>query len=148
MEESTANNTHMRFTLKKQDRIHSKIQIEYLFKHAKHYTEFPVRFSFCVIQNDNKFWVDKNNLENQSMMCMFIASKRNFKRANKRNSCKRLMREAYRLNRLELHAAAKKKNIKVFISLNYIGKEILSFDEVELSIKKLLHKCLLQITRE
>jgi hypothetical protein len=58
------------------------------------------------------------------------------------------MREAYRLNRTELLSSIEGKNIKVFISLNYIGKEILSFIEVETALKKLMQKCLANINRE
>jgi ribonuclease P protein component len=148
MEVAMPQTNEKRFFLKKQDRLFSKIQIEYLFKHAKHFTEFPIRFSYCVIMNENRFWFDKDNKENQAMLCMFTASKRNFKRANKRNQCKRLMREAYRLNRTELLSSIEGKNIKVFISLNYIGKEILSFIEVETALKKLMQKCMANINRE
>lgn len=142
------NKTPSKYELKKHHRLYSQIQIDYLFKHAKHLTEYPIRLSYCIVEPTNRLWFDKTGHENKPILCMFTAPKRTFKRANKRNKCKRLMKEAYRLKRHKFETTLEEKNTKLFVALHFIGKEISSFQEVEKSVTKLLQKCVDQLNHE
>ena len=63
-------------------------------------------------------------------------SKRYFKRANKRNRVKRLIRECYRLNKHPLIHMAEERGVRVHIGLLSVAKELPSYHEVERGILK------------
>lgn len=73
----------------------------------------------------------------------FGVPKRNFKSAVKRNRIKRLMREAYRLNKQDLHDALGLKSVKIVVFIIYTGKEVPSYAETQgkiiLSLRRLLN---------
>ena len=57
-------------------------------------------------------------------------SSRNFKKAIERNRVKRVLREAYRLQKLPLQQHLKEKNISLALFFIYKGKELPVFAEV------------------
>lgn len=61
----------------------------------------------------------------------FTVSKRNFKRAVKRNILKRRIHEAYRLNKPNLYRELAAKNLQLAIMFVYIGKEMLDYPAIE-----------------
>ena len=69
---------------------------------------------------------------------MFVAPKRNFKRAHDRNKLKRRMREAYRLNKNSFYEGLKIKNKKALLAFIYVGKKQEDYALVEKSIVKLI----------
>jgi ribonuclease P protein component len=72
---------------------------------------------------------------------VFSVPKRYFKKAVDRNQIKRRLKEAYRLNKFELlHENTLLKQRKVKIIIVYIGKDMLSFLQLENSLKSLLLK--------
>jgi ribonuclease P protein component, eubacterial len=76
-------------TFRKEERISSKREIGFLFENGTSFVSYPLRILFCKreIQGDARFSV------------LISVSKRKFKRAVDRNRIKRLIREAYRLNK-------------------------------------------------
>lgn len=79
-------------------------------------------------------------LSQQDTKAGFAVAKRNFKRAVTRNKIKRLMREAYRLQKQEIQVHDKTFTL-LFL---YIGKDIASFKTIDKAVlgalKKLPHK--------
>ncbi len=106
----------------------SKKQMEVLFSKGSGITAYPIKVMFCETPVDLVF----------PAQAMFVAPKRNFKRAHDRNKLKRRMREAYRLNKNTFYYNLKlndKKNLLAFI---YIGKKEESYDLIQKSILKLI----------
>ena len=66
--------------------------------------------------------------------------KKRFKRAVKRNRLKRLMREAYRLNKQPLLEKLEEKQLQLHIAFNYVSDDELDFVSIEKKIKLSLQK--------
>ena len=79
----------MRAGYGKKDKLKSKKAIEALFQQGKALTVFPLRLIFMPAEFD----------DNSRVKAGFSVSSRVFKKAVDRNRIKRLMREAYRLNK-------------------------------------------------
>ena len=70
--------------------------------------------------------------------------KRLFKKAVDRNLLKRRIREAYRLNKTELHELVLRKDLKLILLIQYKHREIAGYHAIEeallLGLKKLAKK--------
>lgn len=94
-----------RYKLGKQARLKSRKVIDHLFKDGKSFTVFPFR----VIYHFTKLPVTPDAFQLQAG---FSVSKRHFKKAVDRNRIKRLMREAYRLQKNELELLIKSNTVQ------------------------------------
>ena len=108
--------TVQRYFLKKTDRLKSRKAIDIIFTKGKSFSNFPFRILWMNVENED------------GLKAGFSASTKNFKKATDRNKIKRLMREAYRLqkNDLGVQLSLNKKAINVFFI--YTGKEVPSYD--------------------
>ena len=124
-----------RFTLGKNERLKSRKQIEQLFSMGKSFVVTPLRVHF--VMNGEGSTEDKIN----GLQFGVGVSNKNFKRSVDRNRIKRLIREAWRLQKGNLYQLTKafKKQLNVFII--YTGKDIPDFhlvkDKVEVILQKL-----------
>jgi ribonuclease P protein component len=107
------------FTLGKEERLKSRKQTELLFSEGKRFTITPFRFHYSF-----------NKAEKASLQFGAGVSKKNFKKAVDRNRIKRLMREAYRLQKITLQGKLSEQNIKLNIFIIYLGKELPVYKEV------------------
>ena len=117
----------MSTTFPKHQKLKSRKDIKALFEEGKVVTKYPVKL----------LWLP---LDQQDTRAGFAVAKRNFKRAVTRNKIKRLMREAYRLQKQEIQVHDKTFTL-LFL---YIGKDIASFKTIDKAVlgalKKLPHK--------
>ena len=107
------------FTLGKEERLKSRKQTELLFSEGKKFTITPFRFHYSF-----------SKAEKISLQFGAGVSKRNFKKAVDRNRIKRLIREAYRLQKTELQDKLNEKNMQLNIFFIYTGKELPDYKEV------------------
>tara|TARA_B110000003_G_C16419872_1_gene445790 strand:+ start:80 stop:433 length:354 start_codon:yes stop_codon:yes gene_type:complete len=111
-------------TFPKQQRLKSKKDIKMLFEEGKTVTKYPIKL----------LWLP---LGQQETKAGFAVAKRNFRSAVTRNKIKRLMREAYRLQKQEIQGKEKKTFTLLFI---YIGKEVAGFKTIDSSLLATLKK--------
>ncbi|NDE10680.1 MAG: ribonuclease P protein component [Chitinophagia bacterium] len=106
------------------DRLKSRKTIELLFSEGKSFSIFPFRILYCL--SPLEFTTAENNVaaNNEKLQVGVTVSSRNFKKAVDRNRIKRLMREAWRLqkNELQLSPLLTHQSLKVF--LIFTGKEL------------------------
>ncbi|MDA9312364.1 ribonuclease P protein component [Vicingaceae bacterium] len=112
------------FTLKKDEILSKRDDINLLFSEGKHFKEFP----FKIIHR----LVDKS--EGSSLQFGASIPKRLFKKAVDRNLLKRRCKEAYRLNRNTLKTNCEEQNIELHVMLIYISKEAMKYEIIEQKI--------------
>jgi ribonuclease P protein component len=123
-----------RFTLGKKERLKSRKLIEELFTEGKNFLISPFRIHYLIKKEDQA-------LSEQSLLFGVAVSAKNFKKAVDRNRIKRLIREAYRLQKLPLQEKVKEKKIQLSVFFNFTGKELPDFqivkEKVDVALKRL-----------
>jgi ribonuclease P protein component len=125
----------MNFGYSKQEKLKSKKVIEQLFAQGKAVTEFPLRLVYLKTDFD----------DGQLLKTAVSVSKKLHKKAVNRNRIKRLMREAYRLNKPKYFN--KNETAYAFMIL-YISKDKATFNLLDSKIKVLFEKFLKQTTKD
>jgi ribonuclease P protein component len=116
----------MAFDYPKQEKLKSKIAIELLFSQGKSVSKYPLRLVFV-----------ENPDGNEKMQIGVSVSKKHFKKAVDRNYFKRLLREAYRLNK---HLLQDNLEQNYVFMLLYQSKDRLSFQEINEKTIQLFEK--------
>jgi ribonuclease P protein component len=123
------------FTLGKNERLKSRKLIEQLFKEGKNFTFPPYRIYYLLQKQLPSI---QSKLFN--MQFGVGVSGKNFKKAVDRNRIKRLTREAYRLQKIDLHEVLKGSNQQLNLFLIYTAKELADFNTIQEKLKLILNK--------
>ncbi|MDP4184290.1 MAG: ribonuclease P protein component [Bacteroidota bacterium] len=116
---------------RKAERLCSLTLIGKLFPDGKTFLVYPVKVVWIPIEKQDGF----------PAQIVFSVSKRNFKRAVKRNLIKRRMKEAYRLNKNSFYSSLNLPEDKALaIMMIYVGKEILPYEKISRSMQKALDR--------
>jgi len=107
------------FSFPKKEKLTSKITIDRLFKEGESRFKYPFRILF----------LSSDSYTEDFPQVVISVSKRNFKRAVDRNRIKRLIREAYRLQKNDLLALFPKKPSSMAIL--YTAKEEIHLEELK-----------------
>ncbi|MEO0060144.1 MAG: ribonuclease protein component [Bacteroidota bacterium] len=129
----------MDFKYPKADKLKSKKTIDSLFSKGKSVARFPLRLVFV----ESDYGLDLST--NQKLKIGVSVSKKNFKKAVDRNYFKRLLREAYRLNKYILVDNLEKP---MAMMLFYQTKERLTFQEINEKTVQLFEKFLEQTSND
>jgi ribonuclease P protein component len=121
-----------RYGFGKEEKLKSRKSIDELFARGKSFTITPVRVSY-------KF----SSSESPSLQAGVTVSKKYFKKAVDRNRIKRLLREAYRLQKNDLKQLTIEKGLTAHVFFMYNGKEMTDFQVISESMKK----CLLRLQK-
>lgn len=114
-------------TLPRQERLGSEKAIARLFKEGRGGFVHPLRYVFLTGTTETGF-------PETGVAVLFAAPKKFHKRANKRNLCRRRLREAYRLNKSLLGGATG------HLALVYSSKELVPYKELENAVCEILSK--------
>ncbi len=124
------------FTLGKTERLKSRKQIERLFKEGKTITVTPFKI-FYILEKEMITIPATSNL-----LFGIGAGTKHFKKAVDRNRIKRLVREAYRLQKNELKVKLMEKNLQLNVFFIYTGKELplysLVFEKTGMALQKFI----------
>ena len=119
----------------KKERLKSKKLFEQVFQDGKSLKQYPLKL----------IYLRAELTEDVKCQAGMAVPKRRIRKAVKRNRIKRLMREAYRLNKEPIFNKMLGNYALLFL---YLGKEDPEYSEVEGSIKTLLFRFLNEIQDE
>ena len=113
--------------LPKSERLSSLTAVRRLFTDGASGFVYPFRYM-----------IFKTESTTPTVEVLFSVPKRNHERANKRNTLKRRMREAYRLNNDALHASITEQGKEVDIAFVYSSKDLLPYKTIEHAVRRIL----------
>ena len=121
----------MKFTFNKKEKLKSEKLITQLFAEGQSVVAYPLRLVFLATTFEDDVKVKAG----------VSVSKRNFKKAVDRNRIKRLMREAYRLQK---GSVFNNSSSHYALMILYIGKEKTDFETINQKMKHAFDKFLRQ----
>jgi len=123
-------------TFCKEERLCSKVLLQALFTSGSSFLIYPYRVS----------WLIATQTQNFPVQIVIGVSKKKFKLSVDRNLIKRKIKEVYRLNKQELlYNPLITQDYKILLSINYIGKDIVSQNMFEAKLKAVFLNLLPQI---
>ena len=117
-------------TLGRQERLKSRKLLEQLFREGQTLFVHPLKLYFRA----------KDLPIDMKLQAGFGVSSRTFKKAVDRNRIKRLVREAYRLQKSSLQTAMENANGRLAVFFLYTGKELPEFDLIKEKMGAALEK--------
>lgn len=118
------------FTLGRQERLKSRKLLEQLFREGQTFFVHPL-----------KVYYRTNDLAAEiKLQAGFGVSSRTFKKAVDRNRIKRVMREAYRLQKINLQASIENSNSRLAVFFLYTARELPNFDLIKEKMKGALER--------
>ncbi|MDR1543278.1 MAG: ribonuclease P protein component [Prevotellaceae bacterium] len=123
----------MDYTFPKYEHLKGRKEVTEVFEKGVSIVNFPIRALYFVTE------------EAAQAKILVAASKKLFKKAVSRNYCKRLLREAYRLNKQTITEKIKDKNYGINIAFSYIDKEKEDFFKISEKISQILNKIVVSL---
>ena len=119
----------MEHSYPREEKLKGRTLIDSLFREGQSLAQYPLRLVFVEVPT-----------QDVPLRMGVSVSKRYFKRANRRNYIKRILRECYRLNKHRLYVPSK----KFACMLIYQSNQEPSYHELEAKVIKLFAKAVAQ----
>ncbi|CAN5428013.1 ribonuclease P protein component [soil metagenome] len=119
------------YSFNRQEKLKSRKQIREVFETGKSFSHFPFRVLYLQV-NENP----------SNLQAAFSVSTKHFKLAVDRNRIRRLMREAYRLQKQPLLTELQNKQIHCVIFFIYTGSQLPKFYDIKSGIGGVLERVL------
>lgn len=119
-----------RNTFNKQERLKKKRIIGSVYQHGNKLFDYPILLRWVIDPLPTKYPVQ----------LLVGVSRRYFKKAVERNRIKRLIREAYRKNKHIIYPALETNGEQMAIAINYTGKKMPRYQDIENKIIILLQR--------
>ncbi|MDY6122854.1 MAG: ribonuclease P protein component [Porphyromonas sp.] len=114
-------------SLPKQERLYLRERIARLYREGSSFVSYPLRI----------LWLAEEKMDEEAHLCMMVSvAKRRFKRANKRNRVKRLVREAHRLRKPSLMEKLCEQGLRVDVAYMMISDDLPEYDTIARAVTK------------
>jgi ribonuclease P protein component len=123
------------FSYSKIEKLKSRKLTEGLFANGRSFTVFPLKVFYLLPGEKLDFYVKTG----------VGASGRNFKRAVDRNSIKRLLREAYRTEKLPLHNYLQANSVQVAMFILYVDKVLPTYGTIKAKMPVLMQRLIKEL---
>ena len=123
-------NDGQRFTFKKEERVTGEKRIENLFTNGSAFIAYPFRVVFLETEASTRF----------PLSVLVSIPKKRIRSAVKRNRMKRLVREAYRLNKHLFHDEEIPENYHLDVAFIYVKEELSEYETVEKAVRKTMNE--------
>lgn len=121
------------------EKLKSRKQIGKVFQLGRHFHLPPLRISWIL---------EAKGVNDRELLQVGVgASGKYFKKAVDRNRIKRLLREAWRLQKAPLKAALEGKDKQLSVFIIYTGKELPAYETLRVKVGELIDK-LIQLAHE
>ena len=125
----------------KSEHLCGQQRIASLYKEGRHFVAYPLRVTWREFRSKTNVGVQNGEVRTEAAVQVLVwAPKALFKHAVDRNRMRRLMREAYRLEKEPLTGFCIEQGIYVEIAFNYLDKEKRSLDELRKAMRKAIEK--------
>ena len=125
----------LHFTLTKKERITGKNKIDNLFTNGKSFLKYPLKIVYIECESDSEY----------PASILISVPKKRLKLAFKRNKIKRLIREAYRLNKNTIVNDLLCSEKQINIAFVYVKDDLTNYETIERSMRKVLNELAVQL---
>lgn len=127
-----------RFGFPGNEKLKSRKAIEALYLSGKSFAHFPIRVHYRFVETE----------PSGKVLVGVAVSKRHFKRAVDRNRIKRLLREAYRLQKITITELMQLTPGQLHIFFTYTDKALPKFETVFTTVQQCLSRLIKQIEQQ
>ncbi len=134
-----SNNSAIKFTLNKTERLSSRKIIAGLYESGFFVSKYPIRINYLYTPLP---------VPGMHLQAMVSVSKKKFNKAVDRNRIKRLLREIFRHKKHQLYNRLEEKNQFLAIGIIFTGTQTIDYWEMETVFNKVFHKLLVAIDEQ